>query len=456
MTANREDDDKNKSTKEQGYGVFKSFRANVLRPCYHSFKKVAPGPAWWIKSNMLRIWSRLKNTDHQHMLFIKGTANYKNKLLIDVTAITEHDAKTGIQRVTREVSRELIKQGAILVRDWEGKLITNRKFYADLMGKQFDGIEHVIELDNNNLFLLDASWNRAKDFSNIISSINKHNGKAYSFVHDIIPILYPELITSDEMKREFYAWHEMLIKKCNGIICNSHATAKGVKWLRDKFNITNRKDLHIYGTFLGSDFGSENNDRKLVIRDMLERFANDDNTATIFLMVGTVEPRKGYLVALSAIENMLRAGENVKLLIIGHNGWKNDDFINKLHANSLYGERILWIDDGTDQELKWCYQNTSALIAASKDEGYGLPLVEAGHYGLPIICSDIPIFREVAGENAAYFKEGDAADLNKILVEWGKTSEHPDSKKIKTYTWNQLGIEIVNIINNKNQADYTL
>ena len=445
-----------KNDKNNKTSIFKKVRIKILRPCYYVFKKVAPGLAWWIKNNMLRIWSKVKNSSSDQNAFIKGRIAYKGRLLIDVTAITENDAKTGIQRVTREVSRELIKQGAILVRDWEGGLITSRKFYADLVGKEFDGIEHKIKLDHNALFLLDASWNKTMDFSEIISDVNKHNGSSYAFVHDIIPVLYPELITSDEMKRAFYAWHEMLIKKCNGIICNSHATAHGVKWLRDKFNISNHKDLRIYGTFLGSDFSPRDNKNKLDIRDTIARFITSDKKTTLFLMVGTVEPRKGYLVALDAIESILKAGENIKLLIIGHNGWKNDDFINRLHNDSLYGERLLWIDNGTDQELEWCYKHANALIAASKDEGYGLPLVEAGYYGLPIICSDIPIFREVAGENATYFKEGDAADLAVKIKAWVESSRRPDSAKIKKYTWRELSERIIDIIENKIKADYTL
>jgi glycosyltransferase involved in cell wall biosynthesis len=58
------------------------------------------------------------------------------------------------------------------------------------------------------------------------------------------------------------------------------------------------------------------------------------------------------------------------------------------------------------------------LIAASYDEGFGLPLIEAAHYGLPILARDIPVFREVAGNHATYFVNGSATDLAAGINQW--------------------------------------
>lgn len=106
----------------------------------------------------------------------------------------------------------------------------------------------------------------------------------------------------------------------------------------------------------------------------------------------------------------------------------------------------MWITDATDDELHWAYQHATALIAASKDEGFGLPLIEAAHFGLPVICSDISIFREVAGDHATYFKVMDAEALKNVIITWLKQDTHPDSKKIKLYTWKDSAQEIINIL----------
>ncbi|MEP6609773.1 MAG: glycosyltransferase, partial [Burkholderiaceae bacterium] len=60
-------------------------------------------------------------------------------------------------------------------------------------------------------------------------------------------------------------------------------------------------------------------------------------------------------------------------------------------------------DHTEDIELDFAYRHASALIFASRAEGFGLPLVEAMHYGLPVLASDIPIFHEIGGEYPIYF-----------------------------------------------------
>jgi len=67
------------------------------------------------------------------------------------------------------------------------------------------------------------------------------------------------------------------------------------------------------------------------------------------------------------------------------------------------------LDHLTDAELEWCYAHATALVAVSRAEGFGLPLVEARLRGTPVFASDIPVFREVLGAEARYLPLGNAA-----------------------------------------------
>lgn len=73
------------------------------------------------------------------------------------------------------------------------------------------------------------------------------------------------------------------------------------------------------------------------------------------------------------------------------------------------------IDDAQYQKL---LQGAFALVSASKDEGFGIPLVEAMSHGIPLVVSDLPIFREVAGDAGYFFDPTDpkdfAASINKL------------------------------------------
>jgi len=70
----------------------------------------------------------------------------------------------------------------------------------------------------------------------------------------------------------------------------------------------------------------------------------------------------------------------------------------------------LVVHDGTsEEEYRALLLRCRALVTASKDEGFGLPLVEAMVLGTPIVVSDIPIFREIGGEAALFAGADDAA-----------------------------------------------
>ena len=57
----------------------------------------------------------------------------------------------------------------------------------------------------------------------------------------------------------------------------------------------------------------------------------------------------------------------------------------------------------TDEEYVRVLRSATALVTASLDEGFGIPLVEAMSLGIPVVVSDIPIFREIGGDAALYF-----------------------------------------------------
>jgi glycosyltransferase involved in cell wall biosynthesis len=62
-----------------------------------------------------------------------------------------------------------------------------------------------------------------------------------------------------------------------------------------------------------------------------------------------------------------------------------------------------FLDGATDEQYEAALTSATALVSASRDEGFGLPVVEAQALGTPVLLSDIPIFREIGGEPAGYF-----------------------------------------------------
>jgi glycosyltransferase involved in cell wall biosynthesis len=72
---------------------------------------------------------------------------------------------------------------------------------------------------------------------------------------------------------------------------------------------------------------------------------------------------------------------------------------------------VVFRDGVTDEEYREALQSATALVSASRQEGFGIPLVEAMSEGTPIVVSDIPVFHEIGGDTAEYFDPSDPAEL---------------------------------------------
>lgn len=184
----------------------------------------------------------------------------------------------------------------------------------------------------------------------------------------------------------------------------------------------------------------------------VRNFISAAGKSNTYLMVGTVEPRKGHEFILQAFEALWNSGSNCCLCIIGRIGWEMDDFIKKMRNHERYGKSIMFFEAASDASLNYAYTHCAALIQASIDEGFGLPLIEAGQYGIPILCSDIPVFHEVAGEYVTYFKRDNIQSFIECFEEFNRMKEKgslPDSHKIPYISWEESAKQIYDQIYDK-------
>jgi glycosyltransferase involved in cell wall biosynthesis len=87
------------------------------------------------------------------------------------------------------------------------------------------------------------------------------------------------------------------------------------------------------------------------------------------------------------------------------------DAVETTVLESLRRRRRITTVAADDQMLSKLYRSSAALISSSRYEGFGLPVLEAMASGCPVICTDIPAAREVAGEAATYYTAGSAEEL---------------------------------------------
>jgi alpha-1,3-rhamnosyl/mannosyltransferase len=120
------------------------------------------------------------------------------------------------------------------------------------------------------------------------------------------------------------------------------------------------------------------------------------------LHVGTLEPRKNILGLLDAWRLLRsRRADAPQLVLCGRLGWKSE----RIQAAVEAAEREGWLVHlgyVQDVELAALYRAARMVVFPSLYEGFGLPAVEAHQAGTPLICSDLPVLREVAGDAALY------------------------------------------------------
>lgn len=163
------------------------------------------------------------------------------------------------------------------------------------------------------------------------------------------------------------------------------------------------------------------------------------------LFVGNVKPHKNIKNALLGFQKM--GNENLKFVIVG----KKDGFITadndvfaiveKLNANS---ERVLFTGNISDDELYRWYMGAKMLIQPSFYEGFGLPIVEAMTFGLPIACSAIPVFKELGGDRLSYFDPHSPKSICECME---KTLEKGKCVYPKWITWEKTAALIAEQFN---------
>ena len=114
-----------------------------------------------------------------------------------------------------------------------------------------------------------------------------------------------------------------------------------------------------------------------------------------FVCLGTIEPRKNHQLLLDIWPEV----PDAHLLICGARGWENNDVFARLDARP---ERVHELNDLPDAQIHGLLQGATGLLFPSLAEGFGLPPVEAAALGTPVLCNDLPVYREILGNIPVY------------------------------------------------------
>ena len=123
-----------------------------------------------------------------------------------------------------------------------------------------------------------------------------------------------------------------------------------------------------------------------------------------FLMLGTIEARKNHWLLLQIWRQLAAqfGRQTPKLVLVGQRGWECENVVDLLERCVALKDCVIEIPDCYDVALSTYISHAQALLFPSFAEGYGMPLMEALSSGVPVIASDLPVFREIAGDIPDY------------------------------------------------------
>ncbi|MBK2024965.1 glycosyltransferase family 4 protein [Francisella philomiragia] len=343
---------------------------------------------------------------------------------------------TGIGRYTLEMVKALSKNTNVSI-----ILFSPQKLQNDIKS-QLDSNIKIVEFNLSNkvlhifwyIFLhkiiskynLDYFWGpshklpkKQKDIKYIVT------------IHDLVYKVYPNTLMRKTRLLDTFRVPQS-IKKANIILTVSDSTKNDViKYFGD-----NNK---VHRVYLGNSF-----------TNVKTRESNIDQKYILF--VGTVEPRKN-------IENLVRAYSKLsqdiknkyKLLIVGAKGWGKVDLDSLLDSLNL-NTNVKVYNYITNEELASLYKTASLFVYPSLYEGFGLPILEAMSYGVPVICSKTSSMPEVLGDAGILI---DPQNYYSVAEEIQKVLDNDDLQsqmsmmslmRSKYFSWDKAAAEMYDIL----------
>ncbi|HEX2555067.1 MAG TPA: glycosyltransferase family 1 protein [Microvirga sp.] len=241
---------------------------------------------------------------------------------------------------------------------------------------------------------------------NMAQWIERDGLRPVFLLHDLIPVTHPEYVRDGHAARHANRLATML-KHGASILTNSAFTAT---------------ELRRYAAGLG--LRTPPVDVALLSAGFTDHAApaEVDPGTPYFVVVGTIEPRKNHIFLLHVWRQMAeRFGAGIpKLLIIGRRGWENENAIDLIERCAAIHDHVLECGSVPDAVLQRLMKGATAVLFPSFVEGYGMPLAEALMLGVPVIASDIDVFREIAGDIPEFANPLDGPAWSRLVQDYAQ------------------------------------
>ncbi len=350
------------------------------------------------------------------------------KLLIDVSVLG--NPKTGIQRYVEEIVCRFPNNKNIIY--FSINEISNFKCFeckdvVDIKLPRY-GKRAFFHLMGANIlnrkFKFDIYWGTA---FTVPMSINKgHN--VVTTIYDMVPFK-EEYVLRSIIKRKAKKWFiKKTIKYSEKIITISEYVANDIARF---FKISEDRIIIAYPGIDRNVFKKKSEDKQLKV---VKKY---NLSQPFVLSLCSMAPRKN----LKRVIEAFYKSKNKRLLLVLAGGILFDDGT-LLYGKKLLGERLKYIGYVPFEDIPPLYSAANAFIAASLEEGFDMPPVEALACGTKVIASDIPVHREVLEDEVEYFEPTNVEELTKLINKIPYEKENIDSDIPKKFSWDSSSQKI--------------
>ena len=228
-----------------------------------------------------------------------------------------------------------------------------------------------------------------------------HGFRPVYFIHDLIPISHPQYSREGEPAR-----HQVRIRNAlctaEGILTNSSETLLQLRQYAERCGLP----LPPAAVAL------------LAPADLPAAAPCSPLPQPYFLVLGTIEGRKNHQLLLEIWRTLPLSGP--RLVIVGQRGWRAENVIAALDSDPLLSGKVLELSKCSDCQLATWLAHARSLLFPSHVEGYGMPLAEALASGTPVIASNLPAFREIAGDIPDYLDSMDFDSWKAKILDYSR------------------------------------
>jgi glycosyltransferase involved in cell wall biosynthesis len=241
------------------------------------------------------------------------------------------------------------------------------------------------------------------DSTGLPTWIARHGLRAIHLIHDLIPINAPEFCRPGEAEKHRRRMTNALLS-ASGIIANSAVTLEDLQRFAVEQDLPCPPGIAAWlaGHQLPLDVAPIPADRPY------------------FVTIGTIEGRKNHILLLRLWQRLVRrlGAGTPRLVIVGQRGWEAEHALAMLDRGLGLDGVVHEMGGCGDAELARLIKGARAVLMPSFTEGFGLPVVEALQLGTPVIASDLPVFREIAGNIPTYIASFDSVGWEQAIVDF--------------------------------------